>query len=510
MLKAELLEIIRNGENSLVEFKRDDVRPEQLAKEIVAFANSYGGKLLLGVEDDGTPSGIRHTDLERWIMDSVCARFVYPAIIPMYEEVQLEDNVRVAVITVPMGVSKPYVVRHKDREEFYIRAGSTSRLANREQIIRISASGGMLHVETLPVPRTSFKTLDKARLENYFRDILAEPSLPQDDEAWETRLVDIGFLAENAELGKVCTIAGLLLFGVNPRRYLKQAGLRIMVFESDDKGYKALLDLVLDAPMVARVEVADQRVSAIVDDGLVEKAAAALYPFITEESSTIDKGFRRPLKQYYPWNAIRELILNALAHRDWTRNTDIEICRYKDRLEVISPCALPNSMTVEKMVAGRRTPRNPIIMEVLRDYQYVDARGMGIRTKVIPIMREFNGTAPAFEATEDYLKTILYNNGPKNGLDDPKELANGPNDSYLDPINDPNNRLDGPNNQENDPKTSMLILMTQNPFITYKELAASINRSTSTVKRYIQELKASGAISRIGGTKGGRWLVKCG
>lgn len=497
MLKNELLEIIANGENSLVEFKRDDVRPEQLAKEIVAFCNSYGGKLLLGVEDDGTPSGIQRADLEHWIMDTVCSRYVHPAVIPLYEEVQLEANLRVAVITVPLGVSKPYVVRHNDREEFYIRAGSTSRLANREQIIRMSASGGMIHVETLPVPRTSLKTLDKARLENYFRDILAEPSIPLDDKEWEARLVDMGFMADNAEHDRVCTIAGLLLFGINPRRYLKQAGLRIMVFDSDDKEYKALLDVVLDAPMVARVEVTDQRVSGIVDDGLVEKAAAAIYPFITEESGTIDKGFRRPLKRYYPWNAIRELILNALAHRDWTRNTDIEICRYEDRLEVISPGALPNSMTVEKMVGGRRTPRNTIIMEVLRDYQYVDARGMGIRTKVIPIMREFNGTEPEFEATEDFLKTILYNNGPKNEPDepkyDPKKQENDPNKDHIDP--------------KTDPKTIILTLITKNPSITYPDLAISINKSPATVKRYLQELKARGVVSRIGGRKGGKWLI---
>ncbi len=498
MLKNELLEIIANGENSLVEFKRDDVRPEQLAKEIVAFANSYGGKLLLGVEDDGTPSGIQRADLEHWIMDTVCSRYVHPAVIPLYEEVQMEANLRVAVITVPMGVSKPYVMRHNDREEFYIRAGSTSRLANREQIIRISASGGMLHVETLPVPRTSLKTLDKARLENYFRDILAEPSIPLDDKEWEARLVDMGFMADNAEHDRVCTIAGLLLFGINPRRYLKQAGLRIMVFDSDDKEYKALLDVVLDAPMVARVEVTDQRVSGIVDDGLVEKAAAALYPFFTEESGTIDKGFRRPLKRYYPWNAIRELILNALAHRDWTRNTDIEICRYKDRLEVISPGALPNSMTVEKMVGGRRTPRNTIIMEVLRDYQYVDARGMGIRTKVIPIMRKFNGTEPEFEATEDFLKTTLFNNGPKKEPDEPKHdpetQENDPNKDHID--------------LRHDPKTDILTLITENPSITYAELAISINISPATVKRYLQELKASGAVSRIGGRKGGKWIIE--
>lgn len=501
MLRDELKELIANGENSLVEFKRDDIRPEQLAKEIVAFCNSYGGKLLLGVEDDGTPSGIQRTDLEHWIMDTVCARYVHPAVIPLYEEVQIEANLRVAVITVPLGVSKPYVMRHNDREEFYIRAGSTSRLANRDQIIRMSASGGMLHVETLPVPRTSLKTLDKARLENYFRDILAEPSLPRDDKEWETRLVDMGFLADNVEHEKVCTIAGLLLFGINPRRYLKQAGLRIMVFDSNDKEYKALLDVVLDAPMVARVEVTDQRVSGIVDDGLVEKAAAALYPFITEESATIDKGFRRPLKRYYPWNAIRELILNALAHRDWTRNTDIEICRYKDRLEVISPGSLPNSMTVEKMVGGRRTPRNTIIMEVLRDYQYVDARGMGIRTKVIPIMREFNGTEPEFEATEDFLKTTLFNNGPKNEPDEPKK------ENY-EPKNEPKKPVYEPKNEPNAAIEDIVIaLIRNNPKSSYAEMINATGKSRITIKRLLDSLKEKGIIERVGPKKGGKWLI---
>lgn len=523
MLKNELLEIIRNGENSVVEFKRDDVRPQQLAKEIVAFANSYGGQLLLGVENDGTLSGIQRTNLEPWLMDTVCERFIHPVLIPKYEEVRVDEKTRIAVITVPMGVSKPYVVRQNDREDFYIRVGSISKLARREQIVRMSAAVGMLHVETLPVPRTSFSSLDKARLENYFRDVLAEPSLPSNDPQWEARLEDMGFMTGKSQPDKVCTIAGLVLFGINPRRYLKQAGLRIMVFDSNDKEYKALLDVALDAPMVARVEVTDQRVSGYIEDGLVEKAAAALYPFITEESDTIDKNFRRPLKRYYPWNAIRELILNALAHRDWTRNVDIEICRYNDRLEVISPGALPNSMTVEKIIAGRRTARNFIIMEVLRDYQYVDSRGMGIRTKVIPIMREFNATEPVFEATEDYLKTTLYYNGPKSDpKDDPKSRKSYPNklendpksrryDPKDDPKDDPKKRKSDPKKQGNDPKDdpkkTILTLIKESPSITYSELARAINKSPSTVKRYLQELKEAGLISRLGSSRAGKWII---
>jgi len=501
MLKRELFELIENGESSTIEFKRDNVRAENIAKEIVAFANSYGGKILLGVEDDGKISGINRADLEPWIMDTVCTRYVHPSVIPQYEEVLIDNNRKVAVIYVPMGVSKPYVVRHNDREEFFIRVGSVSRLANREQIIRISASGGMLHVETLPAPRTSLKSLDIVRLKNYFKDILEEPSLPQTDQEWESRLEDMGFMTETIDNNKACTIAGLVLFGINPRKYLKQAGLRIMVFDSHDKEYKALLDIVLDAPMVARVEVTNQQVSNVVDDGLVEKAAAALYPFIIEESGTIDKDFRRPSRHYYPWNAIRELILNALAHRDWTRNNDIEICLYNNRLEVISPGALPNSMTVEKMIGGRRTPRNTIIMEALRDYQYVDSRGMGIRTKVIPIMREFNGTKPEFEATEDYLRIILWNNGPKNELNDLNKLKNDPKK----PINDLNKRVNDP---KDDLKHDILTLMSKKPVITINELAISIGKSPSTVKRHMQKLRERGMISRVGSRRSGKWLIK--
>ena len=82
MLKSELLEIIQNGENSSVEFKRDDIRPEQLAKEAVGMANLQGGMILLGVEDDGAITGITRQDLEEWVMDTVFGRYVHPAIIP--------------------------------------------------------------------------------------------------------------------------------------------------------------------------------------------------------------------------------------------------------------------------------------------------------------------------------------------------------------------------------------------------------------------------------------------
>ena len=406
MLKAELLEIIANGENSGVEFKRDDIRPEQLAKEIVALANVQGGRILLGVEDDGQITGLQRPETQEWILN-VFRDKVHPQIIPFYEEIVIEENLRVGVITLSMGVSKPYVVRHNNREEIYIRMGDRSELASREQQLRLFESGGMLHVEILPVAGTSLRNIDTDRLDYYLRSIIKDPEIPVTDAEWIERLLGLGLMAEDGLGNVVCSVAGLLCFGISPRRFLRQAGLLVMAFAGKDKEYQALLDVVLDAPLVGRWQVTESGKKQLVDEGLIEKFSSAIEPFITLESSEIDEHMRREKTWFYPWEAIRETVINALAHRDWTRSVDIEITNYSDRLEVISPGKLQNSMTIDKMVAGQRSPRNTLIMEILRDYGYVDSRGMGVRTKVIPLMRTLNHVDPIFEATDDYLKTVL-------------------------------------------------------------------------------------------------------
>jgi ATP-dependent DNA helicase RecG len=415
MLKSELLEIIANGENSGVEFKRDDVRPEQLAEEVVAFANVQGGRILLGVEDNGQVTGLQREQTQEWVLN-VFRDKVHPSIIPFYEEITIDQTRRVGVITISMGVSKPYVVRHNNREEVYVRMGDRSELASREQQLRLFESGGMLHVEALPVAGTSLASVDLDRIGYYLDSIIGDPETPKSDTEWIDRLLGLGLMAEDGMGNTVCSVAGILCFGIAPRRFLPQAGLRVMAFAGDDKEYQALLDVVLDGPMVGRWKVTESGAKQVVDEGLIEKFASAIKPVVTQESSGIDEHMRREKTWLYPWEAIRETVINALAHRDWTRSVDIEVTNYADRLEVISPGKLQNSMTVRKMIAGQRSPRNTLIMEILRDYGYVDSRGMGVRTKIIPLMKQLNQTDPIFEATDDYLKTVLPRK--KTGIDD--------------------------------------------------------------------------------------------
>ena len=408
MQKSELLQLIANGENSGVEFKEDQERPERIAKEIVALANFNGGKLVLGVDDDGNIIGIQRKDLEHWIMDVVFGRKVHPMILPFYEEVQVDDHRRVAVITITQGITKPYVVRHNNREQIYIRVGSTSQHATREQQARLFALGGMLHTELLPVSGSSFSDLSRDRLEDYLIGIVGDSETPSSDEEWGERLCGLGFLAERKDGPPVCTIAGLVLFGRKPRRLLRQAGARWMAFDGDDKTYQALDDSVADGPLVALFRGRAGAGRQMLEEGLIERLESAMRPFLSEEAKTINAPMRRERRWQYPTDAVREAVVNAFAHRDWTRNEEVEVVRYANRLAVTSPGALQNTMTVEKMIAGQRSPRNPLIVEVLRDYAYVDARGMGVRNKIIPLTRQSSGREPDFDATEDHLRVTMW------------------------------------------------------------------------------------------------------
>ena len=407
MLKSELLEIIANGENSGVEFKRDDLRPEQLAKEIVALVNFQGGKVLLGVEDDGTISGVQRPDLETWVMDTVFGRYVHPLTLPFYEEVVLDDGKRVAVISLTQGTAKPYVLRNNNREEIYVRVGSTSRLATREQQARLFESGGLLHSEVLPVSGSSLIDLDQARLSDYLVNIMGDQIAPQSAVDWELRLTRLGFMVGRPDGTAACTIAGLLLFGHSPRHSLRYAGVRWMSFAGDTKDYQAQDDTVLDGPLVALWEGRPGAGRNIVEDGLVERLIDRMRPFISKEGGEINEGLRRESIYRYSNEAVREALLNALVHRDWTRSIEVEVVNYSDRLEVTSPGALQNSMTIEKMLAGQRSPRNPIIVEIMRDYGYVDARGMGVRRKIVPLTRDYAGKDAGFELTDDYLRVVI-------------------------------------------------------------------------------------------------------
>jgi len=402
MKKQEALEYIINGENSGVEFKRDNIRPEQLAKEIVAFLNFKGGKIFIGVKDDGKPEGILRPSLEEWVMN-VCASHVHPRIIPFYEEIQLDDK-RIAVVSIDMGFSKPYVLRHKQREDIYIRVGSTSRLATREEQARLFQEGGFLHIEILPVPGSDFSCLDLRRLEDYFGRVRKLQPLPQSESEWIDMATNMEFMTKDSREKAVCTIAGILLFGRRPKRFLHQAGIQWAVFSGREKDYNTRDRATLDGPLAA---LWDQNGEQI-EDGLFDKLISKVRQHASREKLG-ENHLTRTIIWDYPLEAVRETLINAFAHRDWSRPADVEAALYQNCMEVMSPGSLPNGVTVERMKQGLRIPRNPIIIQTLKDYGYVEQMGMGVKNKIIAGMKKHNNTEPEFLADDARLVVRLWN-----------------------------------------------------------------------------------------------------
>ncbi len=388
MNRAELVEIIRNGESSGVEFKRDDVHPQSLAKEITSLANLEGGYILLGIEDNGTVTGLIRPNIEEWVMN-ICSDDIQPPIIPYYEIVLWEDDIEIGVITIPEdSPDKPYKARQGSRWVTFVRMGSTSREATREQEQRLYQNSGVLRFDIKPVPGSSLKDLDINRLTNYFKDIRRQDCPEQDEKQWETLLINTEIMVESR--GKaIPTVGGMLLFGRNPNRYLPQGGISAVAYPGMKKDYEAIERETIRRPMVARFLGTEDRV----DTGLVERAIEFVRRN-TRSSSYLVEG-RRIDRPDYPEEVIRETIVNAIAHRDYTiSGTDIELSIYGDRLEVISPGRLPNTVTIERMKAGCRVTRNELIKEVLRDYHYVEATGLGVPRKIIAGMLKHNGTEP--------------------------------------------------------------------------------------------------------------------
>jgi ATP-dependent DNA helicase RecG len=399
MNRTELAELIQNGENSGVEFKRDDIRPEKLAEEMAALLNLEGGHILLGVEKDRTVSGLTREPekAEEWVME-VARTHLRPAAIPYWETLEWEAGRIVGVVTLPADAAdKPYKAKRASAWVTQIRVGTTTRDATDEEEMRLYQQSGRLQYDRKPVPGASLVDLDLRRLVNYFRDVRRQECPDEGDAVgWERLLMNTEIMAEDRGRA-IPSAGGLLLFGIRPNKYLPQAGITSVAYSGPEKDYNAKERTVLRGPAVALLSQAGD----VVESGLIEQAL----DFVRRNTTVkawVDDGGRRQERWDYPSEAIREAVVNAIAHRDYTITvTDIELSIYSDRLEVISPGRLPNTVTVDKMRAGYRASRNELVKEVLRDYRYVEATGLGVPRKIINGMREHNGTEPDLIESED-------------------------------------------------------------------------------------------------------------
>ena len=252
MNENTLSELIRSGENSGVEFKRDLTRPERLGREIAALLNLEGGYILLGVDDDGSVSGLSPASLrglEEWVMQ-VARDHVQPSMIPYWQTVAMDSGAVVGVVSIPSDApDKPYKARRGSAWVTQARVGTTTRDATREEEERLYQASGRVRYGMKPAPGATLDNLDRRRLNDYFTRVLEGDAPPDDDaEQWQRLLYNLE-LATSAAGRATATVDGMLLFGYHVSRFLPQSGIRAICYPGEEPDYAARADEALKGPM---------------------------------------------------------------------------------------------------------------------------------------------------------------------------------------------------------------------------------------------------------------------
>lgn len=399
---AELSALLREGENSGVEFKRDDIPPHDLAEALTALSNLRGGRIMLGVEDDGTISGLVRDPVDEWVL-TVARDKVRPPLIPHIETVTDPGaGKQVAVVTVEAGYAV-HAVWHNRHFTYYIRAGRQSREASPEELSRLQQQRGAFRAELRPISGASYEDLDHRRLDDYFQRVRGQTVPPREDRQGRVRLLSATeFLVEGVS-EPVPSLAAIALFGTGTARHLPQSGIDAVTYPGMEKDYAAIERATLRGPLVPLMTSSGE----LVEPGLIDSASAFIRRNVGVRAE-LAGGTRRVETPGLPVEPVREVLVNAVIHRDYLlTHTDVELGLYPDRLEVVSPGRLPNGVTVERMLAGTRAARNELLKDVMRDYGYLEHMGLGVPRKIVRGMREFNGSVPEFVVGDESLTVVL-------------------------------------------------------------------------------------------------------
>jgi len=378
MDEIELLEKISRKENYQIELKVRLPDKRSLSKEIVCFANSEGGQIFIGVDDNGRIVGVENIDEVMLIVDNVANQNCKPPVTVYMESVQVEDKT-VLVINIPKGSHRPY---RTITGQYYIRSSNRCRHASREELLRLFQASESLYYDETPVPQAGLSDLDI----EYFKDFIYK-FLQIKIKTDEVRniLKNLHLLSNN----DIPTISGLLFFGNNPQRFFPNykiicaniPGNDISIAPSDKKDILG-------------------RVSSILEDTI------KFFKLYLAESHRI-KGFEPEATFEIPEAAIREVIVNAIAHRDYTIEAPIRALIFKNRIEIHSPGNLPNTVTIESIkLGGSHVLRNPTIYNLLSKMGLVTDLGSGVRRVIQLIKENLNKEVSLYETEGEFTVVI--------------------------------------------------------------------------------------------------------
>ena len=365
---TELRERILRWENLHTDFKERISSPDELAKDLVCFANTDGGQLIIGVAKDRAIKGVDDPDSVNRDVDNVAFNNCEPPITVVQEV--LDDNGRkVVVVNIPKGDHRPY---RTNKGRYYVRTSSGCRDASREELLRLFQATESLYYDETPLPRLGLHDLDMDTFEQYLEKVgLAGLEIDP------SRLLQNWALASDDHP----TLAGLLLFGRVPQKHIPFAQINAARFPGTDSAEEPLdrkdltgrlLDIISEAERFLRLHL---RTPHKIQD------------------------FKPEPKPEIPPAALREAVVNSVAHRDYTVQGPVRLFVFEDRVEIHTPGKPPNTVTEEAMRAGVHVVRNPRIYARLADAGLVTRAGTGIR-RIVNLVRKEIGQDIRIEITD--------------------------------------------------------------------------------------------------------------
>ncbi len=344
MNAIELLDIINTGETSKVQFKEKMPHPNSIAAEMAAFSNTMGGIILFGVKDKtGEIIGLSYEEIQKYSQDigNYATNNIVPGIYVKTEVVPVDYNgeKKILIVYVDEGLNKPYKDLNRD---VWVKQGSDKRrVTDNAEMLCLFQQGSHLLADEIEAYDTSIEDVNQELFRDYFKKEF-HATIEQKGLSFEQAL-KVKKVLRNDKL----TLAGLLFFGKEPQNIKPAFCIKTISFFGNSisgKDYRS------------KPEDLKGTIPDLFENGM---------KFLESNLHHMQKGqnFNFIGILEISRDAFVEILVNALIHRDYLKNAPIRIIIFDDRVEIISPGKLPNSLTVEEAIFGNPVFRNPQLVK---------------------------------------------------------------------------------------------------------------------------------------------------
>jgi len=368
----ELIQRILNGEDSYTQLKKKITNSDKLAQELVAFSNSEGGLLIVGVDDNSNISGLNCEEIRKLnlLIGNVINSHITPPIYPLVKIENIDDK-KIVVIKIDEGVNKPYST---NKGIYLTKAGSDKRKISPQELRRLFADSKNIFPDEEIVHNSSIEDLNIDKFKKYLEQDNLEIFLKL-----KNNELSLEKVAGNLEVfrDKKLTLAGNLIFGENPQRFNPSFYIDCCYFDGNDVSVTKFISK----------KTIKGTFRELYDDTL-------RFIVTSLKSYQVERDFNYNGKLEIEEEILSELIVNALVHRDYYIQSSIKIFIFNNRLEIISPGKLTNSLTVEKIISGIAVHRNPVLNSICKSLLPYTGYGSGVKRvlKLNPEIEFINDT----------------------------------------------------------------------------------------------------------------------